>query len=292
MYTKLPQGLKTSGVLHPAYMHDGYNRCYGHHWRDWWIDHVDDTLTHADSEQRAIDRFRLLVSAQRALNVEQSPKIPPTCKESQHWVGLTWTRGLLRASENVRTSLRMACAMRPTSARQARKVIGIVKQSTLALNYTPFDVLKLGDIYTAWQESINGTKCVWTPECIQGQQDILDHEGTVDWLYWDANTVLTDSRSLLILTDRSVKQIGMSLFTVKVRNADEIRIEHLHDPEVAGILDIAVRKLTPAEQRYHTAEGELLGGVVAVKKYGAFITSCTAHLPPGGRKAIAIATDS
>jgi hypothetical protein len=32
--------------------------------------------------------------------------------------------------------------------------------------------------------------------------------------------------------------------------------------------------------------------VVAVKKYGAFITSCTANLPPEGRKAVAIATDS
>jgi hypothetical protein len=170
-----------------------------------------------------------LVSAQRAMNIVQSPKLPPTCQGAQHWVGLTWQHGLLRASDNVRTTLHLACAMRPTSARQARKVLGIIKQSTLALNYTPFDITKLGDIYTLWQDSIDGNKCKWSDACIQGQKDIADHEAVVDWLYWDANTVLTDERSLCILTDRSEKQIGMSLFTVKIREADQIKIEHLHD---------------------------------------------------------------
>lgn len=89
--------------------------------------------------------------------------------------------------------------------------------------------------------------------------------GGVDWCYMDADTVISDTRSALLLNDISVFCIGMGLFSVAVADASTIKVEHLHDPNMCRLVYLSNKKFNTAQHTWHSAKQELCGGVEIVK---------------------------
>ena len=287
---RMPQGLKSSGGWYPAWVNHGFNRCFGYAWRSWVLTHVDDLMTTTDSEARCWGRFRCIVSAQEAMGIKQSPKVPPSCRKSHTFVGLTWVMGKVRASDTVRLSMRMACEMRPKTVKQIRRVVGLIKANSTCLNFGASGVLRFGELLDVMQQAVaTGT---WTSECEAAQAEILDKEAQVDWVLWDPTHVVSGTRSLLILTDASSYQLGICLFTIAKPNAALILPSDVEDRDIAGVLDISPIKLSSSEAKYHASEKELTGGVRGCEKYGKFITTCTTNYAADGIAKVALATDS
>ena len=114
----------------------------------------------------------------------------------------------------------------------------------------------------------------------------------MDWVLWDPAYIVSDTRSLLILTDSSNHQLGLGLFTIKKADDATIKPEDAEDMSICGILDLTPKKLTAAEQNYHVSEKEMTGGKEAALRYGKIITTATADYPEDGVSKVALATDS
>ena len=173
--------------------------------------------------------------------------------------------------------------------KQRRRCLGLIKASSTCLAFGPKGQIRFGELLDILQK---GLKDGWTQETIDAQQEIADHEGNVDWVLWDPAYIVSDTRSLLILTDSSNYQLGLGLFTIKKADAATIKPEDVEDISICGILDLTPKKLTTAEQNYHASENELTGDKEAVLRYGKIITTATADYPEDGMSKVALATDS
>ena len=251
--------------------------------------HVDDALTHADTNATFWGRFRCVVSSQKAMGIIQSPKIPPSCRTLHKHVGLHWMKGQIRASGAVKDTLRMGCAMRPKTM--------IQRLTEASLFGADKSIIYMPGIWSEMPDKIldilqKGLKDGWTQEIIEAQQEIADHEGIVDWVLWDPAYIVSDTRSLLILTDSSNDQLGLGLFTIKKADAANIKPEDVEDMSICGILNLTPKKLTTAEQNHHASEKEMTGGKEAVLRYGKIMTTATADYPEDGMSKVALAADA
>ena len=163
---RMPQGLKSAGVWYSCWVYHGFNRCFGAACRAWVLTHVDDALTHANTETRCWGRFRCVVSSQKAMGIIQSPKIPPNCRTLHKHVGLHWMKGQIRASDTVRDTLRMGCAMRPKTVKHRRRCLGLIKASSTCLAFGPKGQIRFGELLDILQKRL---KDGWTQETIDVQ---------------------------------------------------------------------------------------------------------------------------
>ena len=288
--SKMPPGLSPSGLFYPVWCHDGYNMILGQVWRKWWRSHIDDTLTFSPTEARTWNRYYILIAVQEAMGIKQSPKQLPVCARTTLHAGLTWTNGRIRAPESVKLVLVRACEAKPNNCRQFRKTCGVIRQCTTALNFSPGELTAFGDLMAVVEEGLKTGK--YSVEIGEALTKIASHIGDVDWYYMDPNEVVSDTRSLLALSDISQYCIGRGLFSVAVADASKITVDMLSDPSMCRLISLSHKKLTTAQQAWHSSELELNGGVDNIIKHSKFITSCTARFPVDGPPKIAIATDS
>ena len=174
----------------------------GQVWRKWWRSHIDDTLTFSPSEARTWNRFYILIAVQEAMGIRQSPKQPPVFARTTLHAGLTRTNGRIRAPESVKLVLVRACEAKPNNCRQFRKTCGVIRQCTTALSFSPGELTAFGDLMAVVEEGLKTGK--YSSEIGEALTKIASRIGDVDWYYMDPNEVVSDTRSLLALSDIAI----------------------------------------------------------------------------------------
>ena len=255
-----------------------------------WRDHIDDVLTFSTTFKRCWLRYDILVAVQEAMHIKQSPKYIPECLRTHIHADLTWTDGKTRAPEAAKDCIRLACTQKPSNCRGFRKLCGTIKQCVTALAFTPLELTKFGELMSVMEEGVKKGK--FTPAMGEALESIGNHVGDIDWYYMDADTVISDTRSALLLSEIFVFCIGMGLFSVAIADASTIKVEHLHDPNMCRLNSLSNKKFNTAQQAWHSAEQELCGGVENVKKHCNFQIRASMKYTYNGIPKIDVATDS
>ena len=88
------QGSAPMGTFYPAW--SNYGNCFfiGTAWLQWWLEHVDDVLVHAASQERCQLRFEIMFAIKQAIGLPATEKydaINAACTSKEEHVGFLWT---------------------------------------------------------------------------------------------------------------------------------------------------------------------------------------------------------
>ena len=258
----VPQGLAPASLYFQAMIIDLFNHALGLSWQmadiSWAVTWCDDIMSMADTRERAQQRQDILVDVLTVAGFVFSPKCQFSISQEGQLIGLTFTQGGNRLSDDAVEALTNTLAPVPvTSTTKVRSIIGTIHYSSSAFQYNDgHGLARHGELCKTILDTITGPRLQWTNDADAARAELRTRIGKAPRKLCDPINMLNDDTCFCIVGDASSKGGGSSIYLVHVGNAADIDPElHLCEPH-SILLDLYQKVLSEGEQRWHIFEAE------------------------------------
>ena len=288
-YLGAAQGIASIGLFWPVHLHDGFFHALGRHWESWFTAYVDDLGVWADSEQRALNRGRILEALLRSMNKPFSQKQGAsggTVDSHMILAGLHFDSEGVKIDDTAIELLRYTLHEHPVpNVKEAQHVVGVIQYCNSAFVFDTSADTHYTHLLAVLIEAVTRPPpFVWGDNERAACKQLCGCICNLPRAFMRPSDLIGPDVCFIAMTDASDTAVAISLFLVFVADAAQVTEADLKSSKKSRLVAMKYKKLNSAQRRWNTFEVELYGMVRVVTTYGGIITVATAQYPPGSGK--------